>query len=92
MLHMNGRVGKWLNYKYPQNYIIRNPVTGTLIIALFVFGFTVLYKPFNTHASRALSFEATMALYSFLSGFLLYLSIRILKTLKAFQTVMSGLS
>jgi len=85
MLHMNNPVGKWLNYKYPQNYIIRNPVTGTLIIALFVFGFTVLYKPFNTHASGAFSFEATMALYSFLSGFLLYLSIRILKTFKSFS-------
>ena len=85
MLFMNGRVGKWLNYKYPQNFIIRNPVTGTLIIALFVFGFTSLYKPFNTHASRAFSYEATMAFYSFLSGIFIFLSVRILKTIKSFS-------
>jgi DNA-binding LytR/AlgR family response regulator len=82
---MIDRVGRWLNYKYPQNYIIRNPVAGTLIIALFVFGFTSLYKPFNTHASRALSYETTMAFYSFLSGILLFLVIKLLKTFKSFS-------
>jgi hypothetical protein len=82
---MKGRIIKWLNIKYPQNYIIKNPFTGTLIIALFVFGFTVLYKPFNTHAARAFSYEATMAIYSLLSGIFIFLSIKILKTVKYFS-------
>jgi hypothetical protein len=82
---MKGRIIKWLNIKYPQNYIIKNPFTGTLIIALFVFGFTVLYKPFSTHAARAFSYEATMAIYSLLSGIFIFLSIKILKTIKYFS-------
>jgi hypothetical protein len=82
---MKGRIIKWLNIRYPQNYIIKNPFTGTLIIALFVFGFTVLYKPFNTHAARAFSYEATMAIYSLLSGIFIFLSIKILKTVKYFS-------
>jgi hypothetical protein len=76
---------KWFNKKFPQNYIIKNPFTGTLIIALFVFGFAVLYKPLNTHASGALSYEATMASYSFLSGIFLFLFVRILKTFRYFS-------
>jgi hypothetical protein len=82
---MNNGIHKWLNIKYPQNYIIKNPFTGTLIITAFVFGFTALYKPFNTHAARALSYEATMAIYSFLSGIFIFLSIKILKTVKWFS-------
>jgi hypothetical protein len=82
---MKGRIIKWLNIRYPQNYIIKNPFTGTLIIALFVFGFTVLYKPFNTHAARAFSYETTMAIYSLLSGIFIFLSIKILKTVKYFS-------
>jgi hypothetical protein len=82
---MNGRINKWLNYNYPQNYIIRNPLIGTLIISLFVFSFTSLYKPFNVHATKVLSFEVTMAFYSFLPGILLYMVVRTLKTLKYFS-------
>jgi hypothetical protein len=78
-------IHKWLNIKYPQNYIIKNPLLGTLIIIVFVFGFTVLYKPFNSHAARALSYEATMAIYSFISGIFIFLSLKILKTIKYFS-------
>jgi hypothetical protein len=83
---MNTGIHKWLNTKYPQNYIIKNPVIGTLIIAVFVFGFAVLYKPLNTHAAGSLSYEATMAIYSFLSGIFIFLSVRILKTIKCFSS------
>jgi hypothetical protein len=82
---MRKRFLKWLESKYPQNFILRKPLGGSLIISLFVFGFTVLYQPFHTHAARSLSYAATMAAYSFLSGLLLYVSLRILKTLKYFS-------
>lgn len=82
---MKDRIGKWLNYNYPQNYILRNPFKGTLIIVIFVFGFISLYKPFNTHAAGALSYESTMALYSFLPGIFMYLTLKILKTVKFFS-------
>lgn len=79
---MNNGTHKWLNIKYPQNYIIRNPFQGALIIALFIFGFAILYKPFNTHAARTLSYAATMAFYCFISGIFIFLSVKILKTVK----------
>jgi len=79
---MKGRIYKWLNYNYPQTYILRHPLAGTLIISLFVFGFTSLYRPFSVHATKVLSFETTMAIYSFLPGIFLYM---VLRTLKAFE-------
>jgi len=82
---MAPEIYKWFNKKFPQNFIIKNPFTGTLLIALFVFGFTILYKPLNTHASGALSYEATMGCYSFLSGIFLFLCVRILKTFRYFS-------
>jgi hypothetical protein len=82
---MNNRIYKWFNTEYPQNFIIKNPFIGTIIIVVFFFGFTVLYKPLNTRAARALSYEATMAVYSFLSGIFLFLSVKILKTIKCFS-------
>jgi hypothetical protein len=44
-----------------------------------------MYKPFNTHAAKALNYETTMAVYSFLSGFFIFLSIRILKAFRYFS-------
>jgi hypothetical protein len=82
---MNKVFYKWLNIKYPQNFIIRNPLIGALIITIFILGFTVLYKPFNTHAARALSYEVTMAVYCFLSGIIIFLSVKILKAFKFFS-------
>lgn len=82
---MNGRIDKWLKYNYPQNYILRNPFKGTLILSIFIFGFFSLYKPFNTHAAGVFSFETTMALYGFLSAIFIYLSLKILKTFKFFS-------
>lgn len=83
---MKGRINKWLKVYYPQNYIIKRPFAGTLIIVFFVFGFAVLYKPFNTHASGALSFDSTMAFYSFLSGIFIFISIIILKRVRYFSS------
>lgn len=82
---MNSRFVKWLKFKYPQNFILRKPLAGALVISLFVFGFAVLYQPFHSHAAGTLSYAATMAAYSFLSGLIIFLSIRILKTAKYFS-------
>jgi hypothetical protein len=82
---MNSRIDRWLNCYYPQSYFLRNPFWGTLVISLFFFGFTSLYKPFNVHATRVLSFEVTMAFYSFLSGIFMYLVVKILKISEYFS-------
>jgi hypothetical protein len=82
---MSIRIDKWLKYNYPKNYILKNPLAGAVIISLFVFGFTVLYQPFHTHASRSLSYEATMAAYSFLSGIFIFIAVKMLNALKYFS-------
>jgi hypothetical protein len=82
---MKSRFDKWLNYNYPQNYILRFPFTGILIIVIFTFGFTSLYKPFNVHPTKVLSFETTMAFYSFLSGIFMYLAVKTMKAVKYFS-------
>ncbi len=82
---MNSLIHKWVAIKYPQNYIIKNPIQGALIITLFCFGFINLYKPLGFHASRALSYEATMVLYSFIIGLTISLLVKILKSFRFFS-------
>lgn len=65
---MKNRITTWLYRKYPRNYLIENPFAGAVIIALFCFLFTVLYRPLGTKASPGLGFGFTMALYSLGTG------------------------
>jgi hypothetical protein len=60
---MGSRIFNWMHKKYPQNFILQKPYIGTLIYVVFCFGFVILYKPFNAHASRFPSFAVTMAIY-----------------------------
>lgn len=61
---MIDKIYKWLNRKYPQNYIINNPYIGSLIIVIFCLAFLLLYKPLNTHPGESLSYISTMIVYS----------------------------
>lgn len=82
---MKTDIFRWVNYKYPQNYIIKNHYTGSLIIALFCFAFLTAYKPLNAHAGRSMTFEATMAFYSLLSGISVIFFVKILKAFRYFS-------
>ena len=67
--------------RYPQNYIISNPIPGSIILFLFSFVFTLLYHPLNVHRSFYFGFEATILLYtvpcSVVAGMSIYLLRRI---------------
>ncbi len=76
---------KWLNRKYPQNYIIRKPYIGAVIIAIFCLVFVSIYKPLNTHEAVNLSYEATMAIYCFGAAISVMILIRVLKMTKFFS-------
>jgi DNA-binding LytR/AlgR family response regulator len=86
---MDKKINKFLNIKYPQNYIISNPSTGAIIIAVFCFGFSALYKPSDFHASRGLSYESTMALYSLIAGFCVIINVKILRNIRWFADINS---
>ncbi len=84
-MKMINQAYKWLNRKYPQNYIIQKPYIGAMIIALFCFGFVSIYKPLKTHGAVNLSYEATMAIYCFATAICVLLFIKVLKTTKYFS-------
>jgi hypothetical protein len=68
-----------INPECPPNLIIRKPLVGAVLLALFGFGFTVLYRPLGTNPGHFLGYEATMAAYSLLAatgGFLVISLIR----------------
>ena len=63
---MMAPIYKLLNKRFPQNYILKKPLIGTLIFLVFCFGFINIYKPLNAHEGRFLGFAATMAVYCFI--------------------------
>lgn len=70
-----------LNKRYPRNFILRNPFWGSLIIMVFCFIFTILYKPLNAHESRFFNYTVTMAIYFFGSSVCVFALIKIIKVI-----------
>lgn len=81
---MSNKLHKWLQNKYPQNYIIRNPYVGAIIVAIFSFIFALLYRPLNIHSAKALSYETTIALYCLTVTIPLVLFLKLLKKIHYF--------
>jgi len=79
------RLKKLISEKFPQNFIIKRPLYGALLIAGFTMVFAWLYKPLGSHASRFLGYEATMAVYAFISGISLFIFINLLGRLNWFS-------
>jgi hypothetical protein len=82
---MSQKLIKRLSAKFPQNFIIKRPLYGALLIAGFTLVFALLYKPLGSHASRFLGYEATMAAYAFISGISLFVFINLLVRLNWFS-------
>lgn len=76
-----------LKIRYPQNFIIRRPVAGALVLFLFSFGFTLLYHPLNTHKSFYLGFELTMLAYTLVSAIIAGSLIILLKKIPFFSKI-----
>lgn len=82
---MDFLISKLLNKRYPQNYIIKNPLVGSLVFLGFCILFVIIYKPLQAHESRLYSFNLTVAVYCFIVTIPLYGLIRILKSIKFFS-------
>jgi hypothetical protein len=74
-----------LSKKIPQNLIIKYPLYGGLVIALFTVAFALLYKPLGSHAGRFMGYEATMSAYALLCGISVSVMILVLKQIKFFS-------
>lgn len=79
------KVYDWFNKKCPPNYIIKNPYVGSFILALFSFGFVVVYQPVGSHPGQNLSLEATIAIYSIGSALSLIGIVWLLRSLSYFS-------
>lgn len=82
---MKGKHNKLYLKKFPQNYVIRNPYIGTVIVFLLSFFFILIYKPFNVHPAQTLSFELTMAIYCIAMTIPVFALIKIIKSFKYFS-------
>lgn len=56
-------ISKWFSRPIPQNFIIRNPFAGVVILGMFTFVFLLLYRPLGTHPGRYFSYGVTMGIY-----------------------------
>ena len=74
-----------MNKQFPQNYIIKNPLFGTLIFLAFCLGFVLIYRPLDLHEAGGLNFEFTMAIYLFSLSVPLFILIKILKIIPWFS-------
>lgn len=74
-----------LSIKYPQNYIIKNPLQGSAVLFVFSFLFALIYHPLNTHESFFFGFELTMFVYTLATAIASILLILILKKVPFFS-------
>ena len=75
----------FLEKRYPQNYLISNPLKGAIILFLFSFLFLLLYHPLNVHRSFYFGFEGTMLLYTSVCALVAWLSITLLVRIPYFS-------
>lgn len=82
---MKAQILNRLNHKYPQNFILKNPLSGSLIFLIVSFIFTVLYRPLKMHESLNFSYSATMGIYILSWAISIYLLIRLVKAVPFFS-------
>ena len=70
---------------FPQNVLLKKPVAGATVIALFNFVFVMIYRPAQTHPGYFLSYEMTMAAYCAGVGIAALLAIFLMKRTRFFS-------
>lgn len=78
-------ISKWLNKRYPQNYIIRNPLVGSIVLLGFCILFIIIYRPLQAHESRLFSYNLTVAVYCLIVMIPLFGLLTILKRMSYFS-------
>lgn len=73
--------GVVFNRQYPQSFLIKTPLWGTVSFVIILYFFVVIYQPLSIHATQTLSFSFTMLFYCLLvSAGVLSISLLIKKT------------
>jgi hypothetical protein len=82
---MSKTIHHWLNKKFPQNFIIKNPYIGVLIFLAFCIFFLIIYKPHQVHESKLSSIEITITIYCLVIAVPLILLLKLLKRIRFFS-------
>jgi len=82
---MNSSVYRWLNRRYPQNFIIKHSFVGAILNAVFCLAFLLIYRPLGARESQLLSYTATMAVYCFSSAVSIILMLKALRLISYFS-------
>lgn len=82
---MASKITELLTKRFPQNFIIKKPLIGTLILMGFFFCFIILYKPFHVRGARSFSFELTMVAYTSVNFIPLFSCLTLLKRSRFFS-------
>lgn len=64
---------KAVKRSFNQNYLIKKPIVGALILTIFIWSFALLYKPFEFDYNTRFHFKISLLLYS-LGGSFIYLN------------------
>jgi hypothetical protein len=78
---------RMMNRRFPQNYLLRHPLIGSIIVLIFCFLFIVVYKPLQMRETPLMSFMLTMACYTISFSASIYLLIIVLKRIKYFSDI-----
>lgn len=76
---------RYFNRKFPQNFIIRKPLNGAVMIALFCFAIVIAYRPVVIHGTRGFGLAPTMAIYSVIIGLFVYFFVSLLRRFRYFS-------
>lgn len=70
---------------FPQNFLLKKPLAGAVVVTLFNFVFVMIYRPAQTHPGYFLSYEMTMAVYCAGVGLAAFLVINLMKMARYFS-------
>jgi LytTr DNA-binding domain len=82
---MTNRIFYWLNKRYPQNILIKNPLVGSLIYFTFCILFTLIYRPLDVHQARNFNLGMTVAIYFIIVAIALFGIVKLLKLIRYFS-------
>jgi hypothetical protein len=64
MKELSKQIKELSGKRYPQNFLIRKPAIGALVLFILILCFVIIYRPLQLHEARAFSLYFTMVLYS----------------------------
>jgi len=75
----------FFNKRFPQNFIIKRPLPGSIILTIISFSFLYLYRPLNPMDNKVVSYEWAMLIYCLVCGVFGFAAISLLKKTKYFS-------